>query len=129
MLHPNKSETEEGKARENKPSSLYLEACRKPWEKLLGVVMKVNFASMLRKRKRAGKLCSTEQSCARFCQFGMFEQLSEAGQFHRPGLAGVFTAAFNEQENPTKFFLLGALWKSCRDVGLSRHKVFWFGRE
>lgn len=127
MLHPNKSETEEGEARENKPSSLYLEACRKPWEKLLGVVMKVNF--VLGKRKRAGKLCSTEQSCARFCQFGMFEQLSEAGQFHGPGLADVFTAACNEQENPTKFFLLGALWKSCRDVGLSQHKVFWFGRE
>lgn len=51
MLHPNKSEMEEGKARENKPSSLYLEACRKPWEELLGVVMKVNFASVLGKRK------------------------------------------------------------------------------
>lgn len=65
-VYPNKSETEEGEAKENKPSSLYLEACRKPWEELLGVVMKVNFASVLGKRKWAGKFCSVQQSCAHF---------------------------------------------------------------
>lgn len=135
-VYPNKSETEEGEAKENKPSSLYLEACRKPWEELLGVVMKVNFASVLGKRKWAGKFCSVQQSCAHFfasleCSQGSeaCARGSEASQLHSPGLADVFTAALNEQENPTKFFLLGALWKSRDDVILSQREGFWFGKE
>lgn len=120
-VYPNKSETEEGEAKENKPNSLYLEACRKPWEELLGVVMKVNFASVLGKRKWAGKFCSVQQSCAHFfasleCSQGSeaCARGSEASQLHSPGLADVFTAALNEQENPTKFFFAGSSVKVTR---------------
>lgn len=53
---------------------------------------------------------------------------SEASQLHSPGLADVFTAALNEQENPTKFFFC---WELCEShaVTLFFPNVRVFGLE
>lgn len=135
-VYPNKSETEEGEAKENKPSSLYLEACRKPWEELLGVVMKVNFASVLGKRKWAGKFCSVQQSYAHFLPVWnvhkalkpVHEALKPASCTAQAWLMFSLLPSMN-RKTPPSFFLLGALWKSRGDVILSQCEGFWFGKE